>query len=403
MTTKPLLSSLNVLTLQFLVSFPVVIALALSPALPLLPSIFGITSAEAQLMISVYLIGFTFGHLFYGPLANRFGRKRILLSSLALSGLASVGCLIAGAFHQFWVILFFRLIMALAASGALKLSYTYAADAFSGMQLTRISAYFIISFAVAPPIGIFIAGFLVQKWGYIAVFFFILGYSLLLILLALSLPETKKSADLSALSPLLIAKKYLLAARETILILGSLILGAAVAITYLFGSEAPFIGERVIGLSPAQFGTLTLITYLGMILGGLFCSLSANHISRYAFLIWGALITIAGALALTLFFSWHHITSPTLFVTLAFVFFGVSLVCSSSISIALSYAKDKSYGSAVLNFITTAISVIAVFLIAKLSELSLLSFPITLLTLGVAEIVLTVWLHHQIKKTHETT
>ncbi len=397
------LSRLHVLTLQFLVSFPVVIALALTPALPLLTKDFGISSKKAQLMISIYLIGFTFGHLFYGPLANRFGRKRVLISCLSISALSSIGCIIAGSLHSFSSILVFRLIMALAASGTLKLSYTYAADSFKGPLLTRISSYFIISFAVAPPLGIFISGFLVQEWGYISTFLFILIYSLLLLLLTLFLPETLKKKDLSALKPLSIGKKYLLSAQQPILIVSSLILGAAIASTYLFGSEIPFIGEDLIGLSPAEFGTMALVTYLGMLLGGILCSIVAKSISRQLLLVCGALITIASSLALTLFFFFQYITSLTLFVTLAGVFFGIALVCSNIISIALNYAKDKSYGSATLNFISTGISVIAVFLVAKLSQISILSFPLTLLALGIAEIILIAWIRQLTRKPHENS
>ena len=387
-TQKVVLSIPHVLILQLLVSFVVVLALAIAPALPSMSIDLAISKEATQLIISVYLIGFAIGHLLYGPLANRFGRKPVLLTCLAFSALSSLGCLAAGTLHSFILLLFFRLVMALAASGTLKLSYNIAADLLIGSHLTRMSSYFIISFAVAPPIGIFISGFLAEHWGYQSIFVFLLLYSALLFLFTLSLPETHLKKELNGLNLFHIAKKYIHCAQESVLIIGSFILGCAVAAIYLFGSEAPFISENIIGLSPKGFGTMTLVPYLGMLLGGIFSAIVSHRLSAYTVLVWGTLISIIFSLIMTVFFCLHIITLSSLFLPLAGIFLGVGLICSNIISLSLSHSKDKSYGSAILNFITSSLSVIAVLLIAALSSLSILAYPLILLALALIGIAL---------------
>jgi MFS family permease len=71
-------------------SYPSVCAVLITPALPLISVYFGLTSTGSQLLIAIFLVGYTFGFLPYGPLANRYGRRRtsiyaVLLPSWALS------------------------------------------------------------------------------------------------------------------------------------------------------------------------------------------------------------------------------------------------------------------------------------------------------------------------------
>jgi DHA1 family bicyclomycin/chloramphenicol resistance-like MFS transporter len=53
----------------------------------------GTTPAEISLSVSGYFIGLALGQLFYGPLLDRFGRKRPIYAGLSLFVVASLGCL----------------------------------------------------------------------------------------------------------------------------------------------------------------------------------------------------------------------------------------------------------------------------------------------------------------------
>src|SRR3984957_12549906 len=70
------------------------------PALPRLTAVFATTPDKAQLTLSVFLIGFAVGQLFYGPLSDRFGRRPVLLAGLALYALGGFGCALSGSIDQ---------------------------------------------------------------------------------------------------------------------------------------------------------------------------------------------------------------------------------------------------------------------------------------------------------------
>src|SRR6267154_3142777 len=65
------------------------------PAFQQIASDFGTTPARVALSVSSYFIGLAFGQLLYGPLLDRFGRKRPLYGGLSLFALASIGCLLS--------------------------------------------------------------------------------------------------------------------------------------------------------------------------------------------------------------------------------------------------------------------------------------------------------------------
>src|SRR6202044_3081727 len=70
------------------------------PALPVLTQVFGAGADTLQWTLSGYLLGFALGQLFCGPLADRFGRRPLLLAGLAVFGLAGFGCALSTSLFQ---------------------------------------------------------------------------------------------------------------------------------------------------------------------------------------------------------------------------------------------------------------------------------------------------------------
>lgn len=89
------------------------------PSLPDIARQLGASTAQVQLTISAYLIGFAVGQIFYGPLSDRHGRKPALFAALALYCAASLACALSTSIEMLIVA---RAAQALGGSGGIVLA-----------------------------------------------------------------------------------------------------------------------------------------------------------------------------------------------------------------------------------------------------------------------------------------
>src|SRR5271165_6262452 len=128
-------------------------ALATDMALPsvsLVQADFGSSPAEAASAIAVFLAGFSTAPLVVGPLADRFGRKPVMLAGLALFALASIGCALAPSIA---VLIVARVLQGVGAGAVAILPRAIIRDLFEGREARLQLAAVSIVFSVAPLIG----------------------------------------------------------------------------------------------------------------------------------------------------------------------------------------------------------------------------------------------------------
>ncbi|MDI1364330.1 MAG: MFS transporter, partial [bacterium] len=145
-------------------------ALAIDSMLPALPQIghaLGVASAnQHQWIITAYLLGFGVAQLAYGTLADRFGRKPVLLAGLTAYVLFAALCAISTSFEM---LLIARALCGVGAAATRVLSVSIVRDCYSGRQMAKVmSLSFIVFLAVpiiAPSVGQAIV--LVAPWPWI--------------------------------------------------------------------------------------------------------------------------------------------------------------------------------------------------------------------------------------------
>jgi len=178
-------------------------ALAIDSMLPALPQIgeaLGVASHnQRQWIITAYLLGFGVAQLAYGSLADRFGRKPVLLVGLSLYVLFAGLCAISTSFEMLLVA---RALCGVGAAATRVLSVSIVRDCYSGRQMARVmSLSFIVFLAVpivAPSIGQAIV--LVAPWPWIFAVLAIFGLAVMGWIFA-RLPETLHPEDRVPLTP----------------------------------------------------------------------------------------------------------------------------------------------------------------------------------------------------------
>lgn len=137
------------------------------PAFSEIGRTFHTTTARVSFTVASYFIGMALGQVLYGPLLDRFGRKRPLYAGLILFMLASGGCIAAESIEQ---LMLFRFVQALGGSVAWVTAVALVRDLFAPEENSRIFSLLVLILGVSPLFAPTVGGFIATLWGWQAVF-----------------------------------------------------------------------------------------------------------------------------------------------------------------------------------------------------------------------------------------
>ena len=209
---------------------------SMMPALALIGHDMGVaTEHDRQWVITAYMLGFGAAQLFYGPLADRFGRKPVLQIALVIYIIFSVLSALATSFD---LLLAARVVQGIGAAASRVLAVSIVRDRFAGRQMARVMSLTLIVFLavpiLAPSLGQLIL--LVAPWHWIFGGLALYG-ALVFIWIALRLPETLHPEDRLPLAPKAIAHAFVLTLTNRTAV------GYMLAMTLGFGGLFGFINS----------------------------------------------------------------------------------------------------------------------------------------------------------------
>ena len=223
--------------------------------LPALPSILrdlGTTHASVQLTLSVFLVGFAAGQVFYGPLADRIGRKPVLIAGLAIYAVASLACTLAPTVE---VLIVARFCQAFGAAGPVVLARAVVRDLYEGPRAGQELARMGSIMGLAPAIAPFFGGLIAAAGGWRFVFLVSVAFAAAVIVgVWRGLPETIRARETAPFSVRAILSGFggLLRHRAYAAYL------AVVTLTYCglfaFISGSSFVLQDIFALSPSLYG-----------------------------------------------------------------------------------------------------------------------------------------------------
>ncbi|KJR47541.1 Multidrug resistance transporter, Bcr/CflA family [Desulfosporosinus sp. I2] len=157
------------------------------PALPRMAENFQAAPSLINLTLILFFIFYAAGSLFWGPLSDKYGRKRILLIGLVIYTAASVLCAFSENVYQ---LIIFRIFQAVASGAATAVAQAVVKDSYSGRKrvsvLALVSSMTMIAPIVAPVVGALILRF--TSWR--GVFLVLALIGLLITLTVIAMEET---------------------------------------------------------------------------------------------------------------------------------------------------------------------------------------------------------------------
>jgi MFS transporter, DHA1 family, multidrug resistance protein len=251
----------------FLGALTVLPALAIDMSLPSLPTIqaeFRASAAEVAAVIAIFIAGFSTAPLVVGPLADRFGRKPVMLGGLGLFTVCALGCALAPSIAA---VLAFRLFQGVGAGAVGILPRAIIRDRFEGregrLQLAAVSMVFSVGPLIAPTIGATILAF--GNWRTIFVTLFSVGAATTLA--AAFFRESQPKDMRRSLRPAAIFQGYRRALTDPMCIGFSFVGGTAFAGLFAYVNTSPLLFMQGLGLSQVAFAGLFALIASGVIVG----------------------------------------------------------------------------------------------------------------------------------------
>jgi DHA1 family bicyclomycin/chloramphenicol resistance-like MFS transporter len=168
--------------------------------------------AQVTLSLTSFFIGIAVGQLLLGPISDRYGRKKPLITGLALYVLASLGCMVA---HSVHALIALRFVQALGGCAGMVTTRAMVRDLFSGSEIAKVFSMLMLVMGAAPIIAPTVGGLLTTTLGWRYIFFALTMISLSLLTVAVRfLPESRGTDPSVSLHPGRVIRDYISVVKE---------------------------------------------------------------------------------------------------------------------------------------------------------------------------------------------
>jgi len=233
------------------------------PGFPAIAADLGTTIAKVTLSLSSFFIGISAGQFIYGPLLDRYGRKKPLYAGLSLYLVASGCCILA---HSVGMLIGLRLFQAIGACAGLVASRAMVRDLFEVKDNARIFSLLMLVVGVSPIIAPTLGGYLAASLGWKYIFAVLtLIAAFILVAVHFALPESRKPDKQVSLRPAPIVAGFIRVMREPQFYTYACTGAIASAGLYAYIAGSPYVFMELYRVSERQYGWIFAIIALGLI------------------------------------------------------------------------------------------------------------------------------------------
>ncbi len=324
------------------------------PAFPSIADSLNTDIATVQLSLTSYLIGIAIGQLFYGPLLDKYGRKKPLYAGLIIYIFASFGCAMTNTIDS---LIWMRFLQAIGGCVGMVAAQALVRDIFPINKIAQAFAMLTLVIAVSPMIAPTVGGYLATQldWHYL---FIVLGALAFIILFFTKwfLPVGAPPDRSVSLRPRRVIGQYIKVLKNKQFLTYILVGGIAGAAPFAYIGGSSFVFIDLYGFSETQYGWLFAFLAVAMI-----GSTQLNHILLRRFsnrqIVLAALsyqLVIGIIIVIGIWGAWFDVFT---FILMLFVFLtghGLSIPNSAALSLS-PFSKQAGSASAMMGFMRMAI------------------------------------------------
>lgn len=247
------------------------------PGFILIADALNTSTANVQISLSTFLGGFAIGQLLWGPLADKFGRKKPILISLSIFMVATVACMYVTTIEQLWVARFLQVI---GGCGGVVISRAVVTDYFAKTDTLKIYSILALIMGIAPIIAPVIGNGILAAFTWKALFGVILILGIAMFIFTwFGLPETHKPVKVQVSSTTHVWMDYWNILKVKKFLVYSLIAGIANGALMVYVANGPFLIMEHGGLSNHMFSLVFSVNAFGLMVASYLTTSLQKHFS----------------------------------------------------------------------------------------------------------------------------
>lgn len=356
------------------------------PSLPALARAYGTSAATAQLTVTLFLAGLAPAQLVWGPLSDRFGRRRTLISGLALYAAAGLVCAVAPGIRT---LILARIVQAFGAGSGQVIARAIVRDVYPRDQAARVLGLMGTAQALNPILAPVIGGLLHATFGWRSVFYVLAGFGALFLLATIAIaPETNVRPDATALQPARFVENVVTVLRDPAY------LAYVAVVTFMFSGQFAFIAGSsfvligALGVSPAVYGFCFAAVAVGIMTGSFITSRLAGRVAGDRLILTGTGLGAAAGLVMA-GLAWSGVSGvPAVIAPMFFFSLGLGLSNPNAVAGAVGpYPHMAGLAAAVLGVMQMTGSALYGITVGRLSDGTAAPMALAIATAGLAAFI----------------
>lgn len=364
------------------------------PAFPVIAKDLHTSTEQVAISLSSFFIGISLGQLLYGPLLDRFGRKKPLCLGLGLYILASLGCVFVTSLEQLIVL---RAVQALGSCAAAVASVAMVRDLFPVKDSAKVFALLMLVVGVSPMLAPTAGSYVTILFGWHAIFIALIALGVLNLVASIFwLPEKYQPDPNISLMPAPIIKTFLSVIAEPYFYTYALTGAMAFSGLFAYVAGSPVVFMEVFDVSTELYGWIFAILSIGLISSSQINSLLVKRYKSEQIV----LVALSLQLILTLcfcagaYFNWLNLYQT---IGLLFLFLCcLGFINPNTSALSLSpFKKNAGSASALMGAIQMGIGALASSLLGMFATKS--AFPMVAVMAGSTVIAMLILLSGRMK------
>lgn len=232
--------------------------------LPSMAEIFHTTPSLVQMGLATSMLGLAVGQIFFGPLSDKYGRRKVLMAAMILFAVSTVVSIYSPSIEFFNIC---RFVQGLGGAGGIVLSRSVSTDCYSGRELAKTLAIIGAVNGIAPVTAPVVGGLVAEAVGWQGIFWILFGIGIVLLGMCIVFRESlpREHRHIGSVLSLMYSFPRLL--RIKYFVIYVLMFGFANGVLFAYISSASFIIQNYFGFSELMFAIIFGINALGIGIG----------------------------------------------------------------------------------------------------------------------------------------